>query len=175
MQGSRLHRARLCPRPCSQEGFGGSMETLPGAPGSACRKDGPGVPAQHPQGSPPPMTLRPAPWWGRLSALPQGVAPHWPPRGNLLYWLFLLTSSLSAFPTPTGITTQPPQTTYISFFSLSFFFRARKTEHEPGRGRERGKDRIPSRLHTISAEPHTGLEPTNREIMTRVKVGRSTD
>ena len=32
--------------------------------------------------------------------------------------------------------------------------------------RERKKERIPSRLHTVSAEPHAGLELTNHEIMT---------
>ena len=32
--------------------------------------------------------------------------------------------------------------------------------------RERGRKRIPSRLHAVRAEPHAGLEPTNREIMT---------
>ena len=35
------------------------------------------------------------------------------------------------------------------------------------RGRaERRRDRIPSRLCTISTEPDAGLEPTNREITT---------
>ena len=32
-------------------------------------------------------------------------------------------------------------------------------ERERGRSRERGKERIPSRLHAISAEPDVGLEP----------------
>ena len=31
--------------------------------------------------------------------------------------------------------------------------------------RERGRERIPSRLHAVSAEPNVGLEPMNREIM----------
>ena len=35
-----------------------------------------------------------------------------------------------------------------------------------GRSRERGKERIPSRLHTVSTEPDVGLELTNHEIMT---------
>ena len=35
-----------------------------------------------------------------------------------------------------------------------------------GRDRERGRERIPSRLLTFSAEPDSGLDPTNREIMT---------
>ena len=39
-----------------------------------------------------------------------------------------------------------------------------------GRGRERGRKRIPSRLHTISAEPNVGLDLMNCEIMTRAKI-----
>ena len=35
-----------------------------------------------------------------------------------------------------------------------------------GRGREKGKERIPSRLHTVSSERDTGLDLTNCEIMT---------
>ena len=38
--------------------------------------------------------------------------------------------------------------------------------HEQGRGRERGRERIPSRLCTISEEPDVGLELPNCEIMT---------
>ena len=38
------------------------------------------------------------------------------------------------------------------------------------RQRERGRDRIPSRLHNVSTEPNAGLELTNREIMTRAIV-----
>ena len=32
--------------------------------------------------------------------------------------------------------------------------------------RERERERIPSRLRTVSAEPDAGLELTNREIVT---------
>ena len=32
--------------------------------------------------------------------------------------------------------------------------------------RERERERIPSRLHTVSMVPDTGLKPTNHEIMT---------
>ena len=32
--------------------------------------------------------------------------------------------------------------------------------------RERGSERIPSRLRTVSTEPEVGLEFTNREIIT---------
>ena len=35
-----------------------------------------------------------------------------------------------------------------------------------GRGKERGRERIPSRLQTVSPEPNVGLEPMNCEIMT---------
>ena len=35
-----------------------------------------------------------------------------------------------------------------------------------GRGGDRGRQRIPSRLHAVGAEPDTGLEPTNLEILT---------
>ena len=42
--------------------------------------------------------------------------------------------------------------------------------HKQRRGRERGRERIPSRLCAVSTEPNTGLEVTNREIMTRAKI-----
>ena len=32
--------------------------------------------------------------------------------------------------------------------------------------KERERERLPSRLRVVSAEPETDLEPTNREIMT---------
>ena len=37
---------------------------------------------------------------------------------------------------------------------------------EVGGGRERGRQRMPSRLCAISAEPNVGLKCTNAEIMT---------
>ena len=43
--------------------------------------------------------------------------------------------------------------------------RDRKRERERERGRERER-RIPSRLHTIIAEPDVGVKPMNHEIMT---------
>ena len=43
------------------------------------------------------------------------------------------------------------------------------------RGRERGREGIPSRLPTISAEPKVGLKLTNHEIVTRAKVRRFTN
>ena len=35
-----------------------------------------------------------------------------------------------------------------------------------GRGRKRGREKVPSRLCTVSAESNAGLELTNREIRT---------
>ena len=43
-------------------------------------------------------------------------------------------------------------------------------EHEWGSGRERGRERIPSRLCAVRTEPDTELEITNQEIMTRAKI-----
>ena len=48
--------------------------------------------------------------------------------------------------------------------------RERETAHASpcawGRGREKGREKIPSRLCTVSAEPEAELKLTNREIMT---------
>ena len=40
---------------------------------------------------------------------------------------------------------------------------------EWGRGRERGRERMSSRLRAVSTEPDAGFELTKREIMTRAK------
>ena len=45
----------------------------------------------------------------------------------------------------------------------------RKREHKQGRGKEGGRERIPSRLHAVSTEPNAGLKPTNDEIVTQPK------
>ena len=44
----------------------------------------------------------------------------------------------------------------------------RSAERE--RDRETERQRIPSRLHTVSAEPNLGLEPTNFEIVTQAEI-----
>ena len=44
-----------------------------------------------------------------------------------------------------------------------------------GGGAERGRERIPGRLRTVSAEPDVGLELTNHEIMTWAEVGHFTN
>ena len=50
----------------------------------------------------------------------------------------------------------------------------RETERERERahswGREKGRQRIPSRLRAVSAEPDVGLELTDREIMTCAEI-----
>ena len=38
--------------------------------------------------------------------------------------------------------------------------------HGQGKAKERGRERIPSRLCMVSTEPAVGLDPMNREIMT---------
>ena len=38
--------------------------------------------------------------------------------------------------------------------------------HKQERGKESGRQRIPDRLRTVSAEPAVGLQLTNDEIMT---------
>ena len=43
----------------------------------------------------------------------------------------------------------------------------REIEHM-GRGRERGRKRIPSKLHTVSTEPDARLNPTGYELKSRV-------
>ena len=54
-----------------------------------------------------------------------------------------------------------------SLFFLSFYLLILREREGAGEGqRERRRERIPSRLYTVSAEPSMGLDPTNREIMT---------
>ena len=50
---------------------------------------------------------------------------------------------------------------FFNFLSL-FILRKRMRRVRAERG---GRERIPSRLHTVSTEPNAGLELTNREIM----------
>ena len=42
----------------------------------------------------------------------------------------------------------------------------KEREREQGRGGETGRERIPIRPHTVSAEPKAWLDLTNREIVT---------
>ena len=64
------------------------------------------------------------------------------------------------------------------FFNVYLFLRERERERETevsGGGAEREGDtesEAGSRLHAVSTDPDTGLEPTNCEIVTRAEVGR---
>ena len=52
------------------------------------------------------------------------------------------------------------------FLSLFIYFeRARESTSMGGAERERERERIPSRLCTVSIELDVGLEPMNHEIM----------
>ena len=44
--------------------------------------------------------------------------------------------------------------------------RASRVGAERERERERGRQRIPSRFHTVSAEPDVGLDLMNQAVMT---------
>ena len=53
---------------------------------------------------------------------------------------------------------------YKIFFNVYLFFRER--ERKQRRGKETGRERIPSRLQAVGTEPDPGLELTNYEVMT---------
>ena len=52
-------------------------------------------------------------------------------------------------------------------FLRLFILREKVPVHKWGRGREREGESIPSRLHTVSAEPDAGLDPTNQTMRSR--------
>ena len=58
----------------------------------------------------------------------------------------------------------------IPFKKCLFILRERQGERESERDREnepgRGRERIPSRVHAVSAEADVGLDLTNHEIIT---------
>ena len=56
--------------------------------------------------------------------------------------------------------------TFFFFFNFSLLtvYSLRERERMSGEGQRERRERIPSRLHTVSTEPAMGLEPTNREI-----------
>ena len=59
-----------------------------------------------------------------------------------------------------------PASVVVPHTQLSFFLKF-IILRESREGAETEGERIPSRLHTVSAEPDVGLDPTNSEITTR--------
>ena len=55
----------------------------------------------------------------------------------------------------------PKERNLSLFFKLFIYL-----EKERARAGEGQRERVPSRLHTVSAEPDAGLDPTNHGIMT---------
>ena len=55
---------------------------------------------------------------------------------------------------------------YIFLNAYSLIVRERENVSERGAERERGRERIPSRLCAVSVDPDVGLSLTNHEIMT---------
>ena len=67
---------------------------------------------------------------------------------------------------------------FKKIFLMFIYFWEKERQNVSGGGAEWGGDRESeacSRLRAVSIEPDTGLELTNREIMTGAEVGRSTD
>ena len=60
----------------------------------------------------------------------------------------------------------------VSFFFLSLFtyFERERERAQIGRGRERGRERIPRRLHTVTTEPDAEPDLKNCEIMTQAEI-----
>ena len=56
--------------------------------------------------------------------------------------------------------------TAASFLKSLFIYFERERERAGGRQTQRGRERIPSRLHVVRAKPDIGLHPTNTEIVT---------
>ena len=65
---------------------------------------------------------------------------------------------------------------FVCVFNLFLKERERERVGEGGAEREGDTEsKAGSRLRAVSTEPDVGLELTNREIVTRAEVGRSTD
>ena len=62
--------------------------------------------------------------------------------------------------TEAGVSWRPHQGFFCCLFERE---RERERDREEGRSRERGSERIPSRLHAVSAKPDVGLDLTNHE------------
>ena len=76
---------------------------------------------------------------------------------------------------PTGEKSSGPTKRQKVFFFLSLLIsferkRDRVHVHKWNKGREKGRKRIPSRLHSVSTEPDARLKLTNHEIMTSAEI-----
>ena len=84
------------------------------------------------------------------------------------------------YPLPPGFTlpcevTEAPILFCFNILKFIYFERERSVRMCVQVGEEQsGKERPPSRLRTVSTELDMGLEPTNREIMTRAKITSGT-
>ena len=69
---------------------------------------------------------------------------------------------------PLGVGERHSVTLPLKYASLEpiYVFILRERKNASRGGSERGTERIPSGLCTVSMEPDEGLQPTNREIMT---------
>ena len=66
---------------------------------------------------------------------------------------------------------------FLIFFRFIYFWDRERQSMNRGGAEIEGdtESETGSRLQAVSTEPNTGLEPTNREIMTWAEVGHSTD
>ena len=79
---------------------------------------------------------------------------------------------------PPDVATKKVHNFFLIFFLMFIYFWDRERQSMNGGGSEREGDtesEAGSRLWAVSTEPDTGLQLTNREIMTWAKVGRLTD
>ena len=67
---------------------------------------------------------------------------------------------------PLNLSPLMPYFIIIIIFKFIYFEREREQVLMGGTERERKRDRIPSRLHTVSTDLELGLELMNQEIMT---------
>ena len=64
---------------------------------------------------------------------------------------------------------RPPREHSCFFFNIYFERQTARVSTSWERGRERGRESIPSRLHEVSTEPDAGLELTHRELLPEPK------
>ena len=109
-----------------------------------------------------------------LPSFPPSLSPSLPPSSFppspslLLPSLSFLPSFLPSF------LSSPSSFSFFFFLSLlNYFEREHKSKQVSmcrERGRQRGRERIPSRLCAVSMEPNSGLDPMNLEIVTLAQI-----